>query len=184
MNHGVSTKYSVWWNGVKLLGFFGVISFETKLVSRYIFKRIFFEKKNGFFSFILFLQFSLLICPFCLTCSPFRLYIPLYLFPVSLLLFSFFFVFSLTSFPLCLSLLLRSFSFPSSPISNPFCLAPFYLFFLFFFLSSLHFRPFFGPSLPLEHDGNVSSFSVKLGQWGVWAVEVGKIPSRPCGNGM
>lgn len=114
--------------------FFGVISFETKLVSRYIFKRIFFEKKNGFFSFILFLQFSLLICPFCLTCSPFRLYIPLYLFPVSLLLFSFFFVFSLTSFPLCLSLLLRSFSFPSSPISNPFCLAPFILFFLFFFL--------------------------------------------------
>lgn len=61
---------------------------------------------------------------------------------------------------------------------------PFIFFFIFFFLPSLHFRPFFGPSLPLEHDGNVSSFSVKLGQWGVWAVEVGKIPSRPCGNGM
>lgn len=145
--------------------FFGVISFETKLVSRYIFKRIFFEKKNGFFSFILFLQFSLLICPFCLTCSPFRLYIPLYLFPVSLLLFSFFCLFS----HLISSLSLTSppfFLLSIVPYLKPFLSRSLYLIFS-FFLSSLHFRPFFGPSLPLEHDGNVSSFSVKLGQWGV-----------------
>lgn len=147
--------------------FFGVISFETKLVSRYIFKRIFFEKKNGFFSFILFLQFSLLICPFCLTCSPFRLYIPLYLFPVSLLLFSFFFFCLFSHLISSLSLTSPPFFLLSIvPYLKPFLSRSLYLIFS-FFLSSLHFRPFFGPSLPLEHDGNVSSFSVKLGQWGV-----------------